>query len=267
MSNRLKEITYLTIKQLKKESIILPGKYSEIFEDNAKKLKVDLENQNKVFKDLKQDTDVVDTVIKKTNENLSHLHNSTTKAKVAIENNDSKTLGTVIEELEKMQSQINYLQKELFSDSLTQGYNRKWFMDTYLLGDRFPHAGHLAFIDLNRFKIINDSYGHIVGDQVLKYLVSFLKNELKSINADIVRYAGDEFIVLFNDEKAKTKEIEQIVKKIQIKLSKQKLKSSKVESLSFSFSYGLLAFKKEDDLEDVLNKANELMYENKKQNS
>ncbi|XPV52786.1 MAG: hypothetical protein ACNI3H_10705 [Halarcobacter ebronensis] len=40
MENKLKEITYLTLKQLKKENIILPSKYSKLFEENAKSLRL-----------------------------------------------------------------------------------------------------------------------------------------------------------------------------------------------------------------------------------
>ncbi|RXK12649.1 hypothetical protein CP965_08710 [Halarcobacter mediterraneus] len=265
MSNSLKEVTFLTVKQLRKENIILPGTYSQVFENNAKELKVDLEDQNVIFKDLKQDCDSIDNVVKKTNENLNTLHNSTSKAKVAIENNDTRTLEHIKKELDKMKEQISYLQKELFSDNLTGAYNRKWFMDIYLSNDRFIHDGFMAFIDLNKFKSINDSYGHLVGDQVLKYLVNFLRNEIESDDMDIVRYAGDEFIILFNKDKCSVLNADKKVYQAQEKLSQQKLKSSKIDSLSFSFSYGLVPFKRNDNFEDILNKVDELMYKNKKE--
>ncbi len=52
----------------------------------------------------------------------------------------------------------------------------------------------------------------------------------------------------------------------QIKLAKQKLKSTKVNDLQFSFSYGLVDFKTSDIVDDILEKADELMYENKTKN-
>lgn len=264
MENKLKEITYLTLKQLKKENIILPSTYSKLFEENAKKLEFDLDNNSLVFKDLKQDSDSIDEVVKKTNDELNSLHDSTQKAKEAIVNNDVNTLNTINKDLEKMQQQIDFLQKELFSDALTDAYNRKWFMDNYLNDDVFIHDGFMAFLDLNNFKIINDTYGHIIGDQVLKYLVNFLQKELDFPGVDIVRYAGDEFIVLFNKDKSTILNPDKKMEKAQKKLSEQKLKSSRIKSLKFSFSYGLIPFKKGDEFEASLDKVDELMYLNKK---
>ncbi|NVJ53129.1 MAG: GGDEF domain-containing protein [Campylobacteraceae bacterium] len=264
MENKLKEITYLTLKQLKKENIILPSKYSKLFEENAKKLEFDLDNDSLVFKNLQQDSDSLDEVVKKTSEKLTSLQDSTQKAKEAIVNNDVNTLNTINKELERMQKQIDFLQKELFSDALTDAYNRKWFMDTYLRDDVFIHNGFMAFLDLNNFKIINDTYGHIIGDQVLKYLVNFLKKELNLPGVDIVRYAGDEFIVVFNKDKSTILNPDKKMEKAQKKLAEQKLKSSKIKSLKFSFSYGLVPFKKGDEFESSLDEVDELMYQNKK---
>lgn len=266
MENKLKEVTYLTLKNLKRENIVLPLKYNEVFQENAKKLEVDLDNQEEVFKDLKQDCDAIDKVVQKTSENLNTLQNSTKKAQEAIENRDEKALVSINDELERMQKQIDFLQKELFSDTLTAAYNRKWFMDNYFMDDKFICEGFMAFIDLNKFKSINDTYGHIVGDQVLKYLVNFLKRELDYPGVDVVRYAGDEFIVLFNKDKTTVLSPDKKMEKAREKLSMQRLKSSKIKSLKFSFSYGLVAFKKGDEFEEVLNEADELMYKDKHKN-
>ena len=51
---------------------------------------------------------------------------------------------------------------------------------------------------------------------------------------------------------------------VQKKLSSKKLKSGKVNDLKFSFSFGLVNFKKEQELSTIINKADELMYKNKK---
>ncbi len=263
MSNKLKEVTYLTVKDLKKQDIILPGTYSSTFEGIANKLDVSLDNDNIILKDLQQDIDHVDVIVKKTNENLNTLHKSTCDAQKAIKNKDEKSLETINNELLKMQKQIDFLQIELFSDPLTGAYNRKWFSDYYLKEDNFQTDGYIAFIDLNNFKIINDSYGHIVGDQVLKYLVKFLKIELDYPGVNVVRYAGDEFIVLFDKEDTGSLNINKTMLDTQKKLSIQKLKSSKIKELSFSFSYGLLNFKSGQEIEYVLEIVDELMYKNK----
>ncbi|WP_072679513.1 GGDEF domain-containing protein [Arcobacter sp. LA11] len=266
MGNKLKEVTYLTVKDLKKHDIILPGTYSNTFEGIAKKLEVNFDKENIILKDLQQDVNHVDTIVKRANENLTTLHKSTCDAQKAIKDKDDESLKAINSELSKMQKQIDFLQKELFSDPLTGAYNRKWFADYYLQDEKFQNNGFIAFIDLNKFKIINDQYGHIVGDQVLKYLVKFLQNELIYPGVDVVRYAGDEFIVLFDKEKTASLNVNKIMREAQKKLSEQKLKSAKIKELKFSFSYGLTSFKTNQDVEHILDIVDDLMYKNKEEN-
>ena len=266
MNNKLEEITFLTIKDLKKQSIILPGKYSDIFESYAKELEVDLDDEELILKDLHQDIDQVDKIVKKTNYNITALQESTTNAREAIKNKDDESLTNINIELLEMQKQISFLQKELFSDPLTGAYNRKWFSDYYLENDLFKNDGFIAFLDLNKFKFINDNYGHVVGDQILKYLVKFLQKELDDSSIDVLRYAGDEFIVLFNKNKSMILNADKRMKEVQEKLSKVVLSSSKIKKLKFSFSYGITPFKKENNIENILEIVDKLMYKNKQEN-
>lgn len=265
MSNKLKEVTYLTVKHLKNNEIILPGEYSKKFARFAKELEVDITNDDVVLKDIDQNNDKIDKIVRNTNNSLDNIHKSTTKAQVAIENKDEQTLANISKELGEMKKQINFLQRELFSDPLTKAYNRKWFTDYFLNEEKFQSDGKLAFIDLNKFKIINDTHGHLMGDQVLKYLVRFLKNELDYDGVEVIRYAGDEFILIFTSDKLNLNISKKMID-TQKKLSEQKLKSAKVDSLQFSFSYGLVDFKTGDNLGNVLELADRLMYENKLKN-
>jgi diguanylate cyclase len=266
MRERLKEITYLTMKNLKNNDIILPGDYSKIFAKIAKDLDMDILDDNIMSKEIEYCNLHINNIVEKTSESLTQIHSSTQKAQTAILNKDGKSLEEINQELLKMRNQINFLQKELFSDTLTGTYNRKWFSDFYLKEDKFPENGKVAFLDLNKFKNINDTYGHLVGDQVLKYLVKFLKMKLNSPSINFVRYAGDEFLILFGEEILDQMDIEDKMNDVQIKLSKQKLKSSKIDNLQFSFSFGMLDFKKSDDASDILAQADSLMYENKQKN-
>lgn len=266
MQNKLKEVTYVTLKKLRNNDIIPPMTYSKTFENVAKELDVDFDNKDLILKYLQEDADHVDTIVKQTNNNLVTLQKSASDAQKAIKNKDEESLKTINTELSKMQEQIDSLQKELFSDPLTGAYNRKWLSDYYLKNSKFKNDGFIAFLDLNKFKIINDEYGHVIGDQVLKYLVKFLQKELSFPGAYVVRYAGDEFVLLFNQEETASLNIDKIMRSTQIKLSQQKLKSSKIKELKFSFSYGLTNFKKEQDIETVLEIVDELMYKNKEEN-
>ena len=266
MTNKLKEATFLTIKDLKRQSIILPGRYSDVFEYHAKNLDLNIDDKKIIIKDLQQDEKYIDKIVKKTSESLTELQEKTTSARKAIQDKDEQSLSTINDELLKMQDQIDFLQKELFSDPLTNAYNRKWLSDNYLKDNAFVNNGFFAFLDLNKFKFINDNYGHIVGDHVLKYLVKFLEKEFEHPSINIVRYAGDEFIVLFNKDKSTILNVDKKMKEAQEKLSKLQLKSAKIKELKISFSYGMTSFKKEDNFDKILEIADELMYENKQVN-
>ena len=85
------------------------------------------------------------------------------------------------------------------TDPLTSCHNRR-FLDQVMDRELQRHARFnlplsLLFIDINRFKAINDSLGHEAGDRVLQYVARFLKRHIRE--ADYVfRYGGDEFLVL-----------------------------------------------------------------------
>lgn len=265
--NKLKEVTFLTIKDLKKQSIVLPRKYTDVFESHAKKLDLDINSERTIFNELQEDERHVSEIVKKTSENLTQLQETTSDARQAIKDKDDESLRHINDKLLKMQNQIDFLQKELFSDPLTGAYNRKWLIDYYLEDYKFKNNGFIVFLDLNKLKFINDSYGHTVGDQVLKYLVKFLEKELVFPNVDLLRYAGDEFIILFNKDKSTVLNVDAKMKEIQEKLSQQQLKSAKIKELNISFSFGMIPFKKEEDFEVIFEKVDEVMYKNKKEYS
>jgi len=263
----LKEITFNTLKHFKTEEIILPGDYSKKFEEHANQLNINLEDQDVVLKELNQDQNKLDTIVKETNQNLTSLSDSTKKAQNAIATKDEQALSLVQNDISAMQKQIEFLQKELFTDSLTKALNRKWFSDYYLQNDHFPTDGYMVFIDLNNFKYINDTFGHIVGDMVLRYLSNYLQTELKDIKESyVVRYAGDEFIVIFEKQSVSI-DFEQRFNELQTNLFKRKLKpkkGDKQDSFSFTFSFGVTEYKKSDDFASIIEIADEKMYENKK---
>ncbi|TYK64335.1 putative bifunctional diguanylate cyclase/phosphodiesterase [Colwellia echini] len=87
-------------------------------------------------------------------------------------------------------------------DGLTGLFNRQYMNS--LLAEAIEEAhtnnkfGSIVFIDLNRFKPVNDAMGHSVGDQILLILANRLQS-LKSEHIDVARFGGDEFVLLIKD--------------------------------------------------------------------
>ena len=89
-------------------------------------------------------------------------------------------------------------------DSLTAAFNQKYFLDSlnkaFSYSLRHQSSLGLLMLDIDLFKKINDTYGHLVGDIVLKEVVKKIENNLR--NEDILcRYGGDEFAVIIRDFK------------------------------------------------------------------
>lgn len=101
--------------------------------------------------------------------------------------------------IEEMEEQAKDLEDEARRDPLTNVYNRKYF--EYLLHEEFENANlnrwplSLAFIDLDSFKAVNDSHGHLAGDQVLKDITEFINHHIRQTDV-LARYGGDEFILM-----------------------------------------------------------------------
>ena len=119
-----------------------------------------------------------------------------------IQNRQGNLIGTVIVFRDVTQSRrlARKLTWQASHDSLTGLYNRRKFEEKVNLAivDTHENGSHhaLCYLDLDRFKIINDSCGHTAGDELLKQLTQLLKQEIR--NFDIfARLGGDEFGLLF----------------------------------------------------------------------
>lgn len=92
---------------------------------------------------------------------------------------------------------------EAFHDALTGLPNRAWFMEQLQVSLELVHSQKdrlfaVLFLDLDRFKLINDSIGHMVGDQLLIAIANRLRNCLRPEDK-VARLGGDEFTILLDD--------------------------------------------------------------------
>ena len=84
------------------------------------------------------------------------------------------------------------MERSAFVDPLTGAYTRRYF-DKFLAGGEM-HGG-VAMIDVNQFKSVNDSFGHLVGDEALQTVAAAMQNCLRQTDI-LIRYGGDEFLLL-----------------------------------------------------------------------
>lgn len=101
--------------------------------------------------------------------------------------------------LAEQTARIAYLENLTLTDELTNLRNRRGFNEqlrrTLASANRYGDEGVLVFCDLDNFKVVNDTYGHHVGDFVLKKLAKVLEAEVRETDM-VARLGGDEFAVL-----------------------------------------------------------------------
>ena len=154
------------------------------------------------------------------------------------------------------------LQNEtIYSDQLTGLYNRNYlnFLQKNMLSKESSHFTGIM-LDMNDFKMINDEFGHAVGDEALRQMAKLLKEAIGDMGI-VLRYAGDEFIVLINSHKQVI--IDACIK--EIKKCIDNFNESNVAKYKLSASMGYSIYKsKEQSIDDFMNVIDQKMYEDKK---
>ncbi|RBP79573.1 GGDEF domain-containing protein [Marinomonas rhizomae] len=144
-------------------------------------------------------------------------------------------------------------------DKLTGVFNRhKWdeqIKDEIALANRGHHFS-LVLLDIDHFKKINDSYGHDMGDYVLKLLVNSLRKRLRETDM-LFRIGGEEFVVLLRDTNLGDAEVlaEQLRKNVEV------LDENDVPA--FTISLGVTDYQDFDDQGTLVKRADILLYEAK----
>ena len=257
MSNKLQELTDITLNEVKKLEIVLPEIYKDIFYTKAYELNIKIDKKDKeeaLLYALKK----ISTLKDETEKSASNLQKHINEALEAIEEKDDETLTHISMEVSKLQQKIKILQNTLYTDELTNIHNRRWLYEKYLDNNNFVSNGVLAFLDIDNFKYINDSFGHITGDKVLALIGTLLK---KVDNSFSIRFAGDEFILI--SEHFTKNELSKLLQRVRKNLSSRNLKHED-QLFNVTFSFGVTDFKRGDDFNKILKSSDQLMYHHKK---
>lgn len=152
------------------------------------------------------------------------------------------------------------LENKIIHDKLTDALNREYFDQNYKrLINEFKHARSqtgLAIIDIDKFKKINDTYGHDIGDYVLIELVKTIHKNMKKEDT-FVRWGGEEFVLVI---KTKSKEdMQNTLENIRIIIEQQKLKFVG----NITCSIGATLYKDEENINNTIKRADEALYDAK----
>ena len=152
---------------------------------------------------------------------------------------------------EKLVSKLAGYNEKLYTDALTGAYNRRFFEDEIKNMD--DEAG-VAVIDLDDFKLHNDTYGHSAGDAALTTTAYIIKKYIRKTDI-LIRYGGDEFLLILPA-------IKEHIFQDKLKLIQEKIHNAVMpdyEKMQLSVSIGGAMFR-EGKIEDAVASADRQMY-------
>ncbi len=254
----LQIITNDTLKEVRNYEVVTPDFFTDTFYEKAIQIdpNIDITAINK---------ESVETTLKKAlylqeeaKNHTSELKENINLATIAIQKRDNNELFEVKNKINDLYQRILHLEEQVYIDELTKVQNRKWLFEEMLENNTFKKDGALTFIDIDKFKNINDNYGHVTGDRVL-VMIALLTTRLA--NSKTVRYGGDEFIVICEDIDSNNQK--KFFQNINNNLSKKNLTYNS-QTFQVSISYGSIDYKAGDNFLEIIEKVDKLMYQHKK---
>ena len=149
-------------------------------------------------------------------------------------------------------------------DFLTGAYNRRYFFEasSSIISKNFRKHEPVVFatIDIDKFKNINDTYGHDVGDIAIKETIKVLNSSMRDSDL-LARFGGEEFCILLED--ITMQDTENFFEKIRAKFEANELEINKDLTIKYTVSIGV-NFKVSDDINEMIKNSDEALYEAKK---
>ncbi len=180
-------------------------------------VRVDLDEHSDLFK---VDMSKVGSPLELLSQAMGQLSQLAANASMRKETTSTSAASEMLEENGRLRKRVLELTQTSMTDVLTSAFNRAYLMQQ--LSERCLHSKEsqsaigLLFIDVDRFKAVNDTHGHLVGDDVLRAVAKAIKSVVR--DKDIVtRYGGEEFVILSaaQDITGLTRQAERVRQKVE----------------------------------------------------
>jgi len=153
------------------------------------------------------------------------------------------------------------MQTLAMTDTLTGIYNRRQFMSLgvqeFQRARRYNRNFSVIMIDIDHFKKVNDTYGHMVGDSVLQQVAVLIQRTLRSVDIP-GRYGGEEFSIILPE--TGTEEAQRVAERLR-SLLEEKVMLVVNHSIRITASFGVASYVRDDQsLETLLNQADRALY-------
>lgn len=160
-----------------------------------------------------------------------------------------------------LKNTLDSVQHQLSFDELTGVYNRRAGMtrlrEELARARRHGRTLSIAMADIDKFKNINDTYGHLAGDKVIQSVAQSLKSQLRECDL-VIRFGGEEFLLVMPD--TNEKQAAQPLDRIRQRLSLQPIRFEK-ETIRCSVSIGIAEVNPEEtDIIEAISRADQALY-------
>jgi diguanylate cyclase len=176
-----------------------------------------------------------------------------------------KKLEQQTKEIERLRDELRKVKEEANVDALTGLRNRRSFERTlqefFRDYKKFGYPFSLIMMDLDNFKDVNDTYGHLVGDRVLKEIGNILRNYLRAKDIP-ARTGGEEFAIILPG--VTKKEAMMVAERLRKVISKHPIRTDSAE-IRVTASFGVAEINENyDEPEDILREADRNLYQAKR---
>ncbi|MEA3331153.1 MAG: GGDEF domain-containing protein [Campylobacterota bacterium] len=232
--------------------------FSNAYKEIAKKGISSYENTNERFEELtklhvktlnecKEPHIDLDSITNKFNDIQQHMSDEVIKANKLIT---------------QLTNQVKTLEKTSNLDSLTQIFNRRalsTYLETICSKENLKYELHLLMMDIDDFKAINDTHGHVAGDKILIFIANIIKKTLRD-GDKIFRYGGEEFVIILN--RIDKKSCMQIASRL-LKLISGNNLIYEGNSLDVTISMGTTQLEDGDTPDSLISRADKALYKAK----
>ncbi|MEA4888545.1 MAG: diguanylate cyclase [Clostridiaceae bacterium] len=164
----------------------------------------------------------------------------------------------------KLNAMMASLDKQSRTDSLTGLSNRRCMMDRLMQEEKKKTDPDkpltLVMGDIDFFKSVNDTYGHLAGDQVLVTIAEIMQSTVQSDDL-VCRWGGEEFLILFTDES--TAKAADLTEQIRSEVARQVF-STHHANFHLTMTFGIAVHRANDTLDSLINRADQALYEGKR---
>jgi diguanylate cyclase (GGDEF)-like protein len=149
-------------------------------------------------------------------------------------------------------------------DSLTGLYNRRAILgklhELINRANRYKEDFSLSMLDIDHFKMVNDRYGHLAGDEVLEKIAALTSRNIR--NTDVAgRYGGEEFILILPQTNLSSAWV--VAERIRTIIEKAEMKDSAGNVFAITVSQGLAGWERDEDDTSLISRADEALYKAK----